>query len=506
MATVIIADIVDAGRAVWQFLAQPIADTPWTQWRDFWLRQVCEDRFVVLYFLPLVLVLLLLTRSARAGGPQYRGDRLRVGIVLTGLAFVAYVFGAPYAGFWLLSCLAFHRLGERFAIECRRTDVFPIGPPLAAGLIIGGWYFGTQLLQAAVLPAALNAWLATHAAWLFPLGARGVAWEPRFAFLHDPRNPVGPFPLLHAMFYHAHAIGTAYLTVRLLCYFSDIKRGTLPAQRRTLLNFLAYACYAPALIQGPLERFAVFQDEMDTCHERRSWWNLPAATGRIALGLGKNLVATWYVKPVSMGYLGLHDGLLYQHPEQIESFALLYFGPFLQLLHLYLEFSGYCDVSAGIARLIGYRQIENFDWPWLATSMRDLWRRWHISLSSILRDYLYIPLGGNRRHTTLNLCVTFALCGLWHVPVPKWAIWGLVMGLMVAANQHWVQWMKRLDQTPDSRWARVRRSWLRLHPLPRVCAWAITMHAFVFSTTIFAGGRGALNLWREILRRVWEAL
>jgi alginate O-acetyltransferase complex protein AlgI len=246
---------------------------------------------------------------------------------------------------------------------------------------------------------------------------------------------------------------------------------------------------------------------MDTCHERRSWRNVAPAAARVALGLSKSVIVTLYLAPILRDQLGLADGnTYYQHPEQISSFALLYGGAFLALFALYLEFSGYCDVAAGIARLIGYRQIENFDRPWFATSMRDLWRRWHISLSFVLRDYVYIPLGGNRRHTILNLCITFGLVGLWHVPVPKWGLWGVVMGLMVAINQHWAWWMKRLDQTPTGRWAAFRRSCLKLQPLPRILAWLITMHAFVFSTTIFAGGWGALRLWRELLRRIWGAV
>ncbi len=498
MTAALLADIANAFQAVWRFLVEPLAQTPWRfwqacTWRDFWLREICDQRFVVVYFLPLVGVLLLLRR-----------DRLRIGIILTGLVFLAYVFGVLYAAFWLLSCIAFYRLAERFAVECRRTDVLSIGPPLAAGLIIAGWFLGTRALHALPWPADMNVWLHVHARWLFPLGARGLPWEPSFPFEREP-GAHGPASLLRAAFWHAHFIGTAYLTVRLFCYFADIQRGALPAQRRSLLGFLAYTCYAPALIQGPIERFGVFQSELDTCHDRRSWRSLPPAAGRIALGLAKSLIGTLYLKPISEGSLGLGGGRLYDHPEQIASFALLYFGPFLQLFHLYLEFSGYCDVAAGIARLIGYRQIENFDWPWAATSMRDLWRRWHISLSGILRDYVYIPLGGNRRHTALNLCVTFALCGLWHEPNPKWGLWGVVMGLMVAVNQYWAQWMKRLDGAPAGTLPALRRSVMKLQPLPRLAAWVLTVHAFVFSITVFAGGSGAWRYWAELLRRIWQA-
>ncbi|MEW6249224.1 MAG: MBOAT family O-acyltransferase [Planctomycetota bacterium] len=507
---------------------QPLEDgapwyTPLADWRGFWLGQVLDDRLVVVYFLPLIPLLLLL-----------RGNRLRIGLIAAGLMFVAYVMGLAYAGLWLLMALAFHRLAERFAVECRRTDVLPIGPPLAAAAIIVGWYIATMALGAAALPQWLNDWLWRHAPWLFPLGGRGLSWEPWLGHLRlDAANvePYSdrPFPLVHAMFFNVHNIGTAYLAVRLLHYFSEIRQGGIPPERRTLLNFLTWTCYGPALIQGPIERFNTFQDEMDTCHLRRSWRNVPPAFARILMGVGKSLVGTlWFKWPILWGVFRIGERNIYwQRPEEIESFGLLYLGVFLQIFWLYLEFSGMCDIVVGLGWLFGYRQAENFARPWLATSLRDFWRRWHITLSAILRDYVYIPLGGNRRHTTFNLCVTFGLIGVWHALVPQVLIWGVLMGLMLAVNQRWAAWMKQLDQVgtggsagpddrrgdralPDGRHggrplqafcAAVRRGARRLHPLPTLCSWLLTQHAFVFSLLIFFGGFGGLRVAWEIIRR-----
>lgn len=492
-----LASSTDMLTAVWSFLADPVAGAAWTDWRDFWLTRIVEGRYLVAYFLPLLPVLLILRR-----------DRLRAGIVVTGLLFLAYVFGAAYAVFWLVAALAFHRLGERFAVECRRTDVWTWGPPLAAGFVLVGWHAATLGLHHVWLPAELNAWLYKWLPWVYPLGVRGADWEPFFRALHHAPATNQPPQFLVAVFRDVHLIGTAYLTVRLFQYFSEIKRGNLPPERRTRLNFLAFVCYAPTLTQGPLERFAEFQAEMDTCHERRSWRNVLPAAGRMGLGLFKNFVVFAYLQPVLHDRLGLEgNNAYYETPEQIESFWLLYVGAGLQITRLYLAFSGYCDVSAGMARLLGYRQIENFRRPWLATSMRDMWRRWHISLSFILRDYVYIALGGNRRHVTVNLIVTFVVCGIWHALVGKMAAWGLVMGLMVLVNQYWVQWMKRLDAQPASGWAAVRRGCQRLRPLPQIAAWLLTQHAFVWSTLIIFGGvSGTYRVTREMLRRVWGAL
>jgi hypothetical protein len=489
--------LADAVQNVWRYLHAPVPATPWADWRGFWLGQIADDRFVVLWFLPLLPILLLVPRQ-----------RLRLAIVLTGLAFMVYVFGALYALFWVATCVGFYFLSERYERECRRTDVLPIGPPLVAGLLIGVWYVGTMLLHRCSLPTPANEWLYQHLRWIYPLGVRGWAWEPQLLELNAVRGTPGAAPpLVFALFWNIHNIGAAYLVVRMLHYFSELKRNTIPVARRSLLSFLAYVCYAPAVMQGPIERYLPFQDELDTCHERRGLVQVPRALVRIGLGLLKSLVATWYLVPLLQEGLGhAHGDTYYKHPEQIGSFWLLYFGVAFDLLYLYLEFSGYCDVSAGIARLLGYRQVENFDRPYLATSMRDLWRRWHISLSLILRDYIYIPLGGNRRHVTLNLCITFTLCGIWHQLSTQVALWGLIMGLMVAVHQHWVHWLKRLDERQESPLARLRRAWLRLRPLPTICAWLLTQHAFMFSLLVLFGGSGIWRVPREIIRRIWSWL
>lgn len=494
MDVLVVGDVMGVMGAVWEFLSAPIAATDFSQWRDFWARQVLDDRYLVCYFLPLVPVLLL-----------FPARWFRQGIVLTGLAFMVYVFGVVYAIFWVVTCYAFYRLSERFVHEAKRTDVLKIGPPLAVISIITGWYLLVQGVQHIRLPLAFNGWLVSHVPWVFPLGAREFGWEPFFRGVVGHGDDGRPAQLFHAMFYNPHNIGVAYLVWRMAHYFSELKRETIPACRRTFLNFLSYLCYAPNLIQGPIERYMPFQEEMDGCHARRGWGNVPPAVGRIFWGVGKSFVSIWYFQPILWHEMGLgNTNAYYLRPETLP-YWLVYGGIFLEIYALYLEFSGYCDVSAGIARLLGYRQVENFNRVWMATSLRDFWRRWHISLSMILRDYIYIPLGGNRKHVTFNLCVTFFICGIWHAPIAKVGIWGIIMGLMLAVNQRWVVWMKRLDAREGGFLPAVRRNWLKLRPLPQVCAWLVTMHAFVFSLLVFFGAEGALRVLVELVRRpvVW---
>ncbi len=496
MSTTLLASFADGLAAVWTFLTGPISTAHWGNVVDFWLEQIFNDRFNVIYFLPLLPILMLLS-----------GRRLRVGIIITCLIFLAYVFGVLYALLWLLTGLFLHALSERFSKECQRTDVLQIGPPLAAGAIITAWYVGTMVLHHVLLPAELNAWLFEHVRWIFPLGARGLAWEPNFYALDNAPASPGPPQLVHAMFWNAHSIGTAYLAVRMLHYFAELKRGSIPREQRTRLNFLSYVCYAPALIQGPIERFAPFHDQIETCHERRNVRNVIVGLGRIALGVSKSIIGTLYFQDVVFGELGAGPGgPYYTHPETIQSFWLLYFGVFLQVFWLYLEFSGYCDVAIGMARIIGYRQIENFRMPWIATSLRDFWRRWHISLSFILRDYVYIGLGGNRRHVLFNLVFTFVACGVWHALSFQAGLWGVAMGLMVTINHYWVRWMNHLDAQTQGWLPALRRRWIRLTPLPQICAWVVTMHALHFTLLILFGGAGVISVSAEIFRRIWLAL
>ena len=485
-------DAIAATAGFWEYVWEPVANARWSDWQGFWLRHVLDDRFLVCLFLPLLPILWLFSRR-----------HLRTGIVLTGLAFLGYVFGVAFVLFWLALCAGFYRLMERFAFEAQRKDVVQWGPPLAAIACIIACYVVSLNLSAVRLPADWNLWLFHHATWLFPLGARQLPWDSYaslYALEWSQSMKAQPPQLFYAVFLSPMCNGLVIFVIRMIHYASELRRDSIPRERRSYWNFLAYVSYAPALMQGPIERFKEFNDEIDTCHQRRSWANLLRGLARMALGLSKGLFCTFYLFPLLCRLV--YQDRYYWHPEQVESVVLLALGVHLHALWLYLEFSGYCDVSAGMAHVLGYRQIENFERPWLATSLRDFWRRWHISFSYILRDYVYIPLGGSRKRHTLNLCITFLVCGLLHNLHPYFLQWGLVMALMVTVNHHWAKWMKRLDQRPANRLSAIRRACLKLQPLPRICAWALTMNAFVGSCLVMVSGLD--NAWRvpwELIRR-----
>ncbi len=484
-----LAQLQTYGHALLELVREPLLRADWRDAHAFWISTVFDDRFLVVYAIPLILPLLLL-----------RGQALRAAIIATGLLFLGYLYGVFYAAFWLLLCIGLHRLARSFARECRRTDVLPWGPPLAAWLILGGGYFASFYLAAIRLPEPLNDWLYAHLPWLFPLGLRGLRFEPDWLRLVPTaaRTANGTPQLFAAVFWNPHNIGTAYLAMKMLHYFSEIRRGALDPARVGLGRFLSWVCYAPTIMQGPIERLPDFEQQIDSAHERRGIRAVALGLYRIGWGLLKALIATLYLYPIVRD----RSDVYFHHPEQIESTAFLYFGIYIYIFWLYLEFSGYCDIAIGLSRMIGYQVVENFRQPYRATSLRDFWRRWHISLSFLVRDYIYIPLGGNRRHALRNVILTFVVIGLWHAPLFQLAAWGVLMGVMVRINHHFSSWMQRLDQQPDTPLGRLRRIIRRLGPLPAILSWAITMHFFVHSLLLFFGGHAIWKVTWELLRRI----
>jgi D-alanyl-lipoteichoic acid acyltransferase DltB (MBOAT superfamily) len=461
-------------------LVEPLRDMPWTDWHGLWLGTITSGRNAALYFLPLLLILLALPRRA-----------LRTGILLTSLVFVAYVFGLLYLVLWLLTCVVFYALGQRFAAAEAGDRRWPAAAVIG---LIAGYFVLVHGLGAIRLPEAWETWMTRDAAWLLPLGARRWAWEPGW---------LAGLPLLKGLLARTHDIGVAYLAMRLVSYFSELKRGTIRPEQRSLSRFLCWVCYAPTMIQGPIERYREFHAQLDTCYDRRSWAAVGVGLWRIVLGLFKCLVFVSVLDP-AMSEWGIplwRRTVLYETPEKIQSYALLFFAVHIQVLAVYLTFSGYCDIAIGMSRLLGIEVIENFKRPWMARSLTDMWRRWHISLSFILRDYIFFPLTRRRWNPTANLLLTFFVCGIWHNFSAQYAAWGLLMGLLVAVNQRWSRWMRNLDRHPQRFCSRVRRAWLRLQPLPKICAWLLTINVFVMTGWVCLGGNGAARVAWELLRR-----
>jgi alginate O-acetyltransferase complex protein AlgI len=239
-------------------------------------------------------------------------------------------------------------------------------------------------------------------------------------------------------------IGISFFTFQKLSYVIDVYRG----ESRALRNFVDFALYVamfPQLIAGPIIRF---RDVREQLKDRKESWDLfYMGVMRFCWGLSKKVILANACGAIADVVFGLNLGEL---DTKIAWLGTLAYG-----LQIYIDFSAYSDMALGLGMLFGFRYLENFNRPYSAVSMTDFWRRWHISLSNWFRDYLYIPLGGNRRGTArtyLHLTVVFILCGLWHGANWTFLFWGLYHGLFLVIER-----VTGLREIPIGRYAAVRR-------------------------------------------------
>jgi alginate O-acetyltransferase complex protein AlgI len=222
-------------------------------------------------------------------------------------------------------------------------------------------------------------------------------------------------------------IGISFFTFHAISYLIDVSRGTSRAQRNPW-NLALYLALFPQLIAGPIIRYHDIADQIVSRDTRLD--NFYFGLRRFVFGLAKKLIIA--------NPLGLVADEIFSIPGQELTAPLAWLGSFSYTLQLYFDFSAYSCMAIGLARVFGFHFLENFNYPYIAESIQDFWRRWHISLSRWFRDYLYIPLGGNRlgtRRTYVNLCLVFFLCGLWHGASWNFVAWGLFHGLFLALER-----------------------------------------------------------------------
>jgi D-alanyl-lipoteichoic acid acyltransferase DltB (MBOAT superfamily) len=221
-------------------------------------------------------------------------------------------------------------------------------------------------------------------------------------------------------------VGISFYTFQSMSYVVDVYRGLVPAQR-DLLGFLGYVSFFPHLVAGPIQRGTTLLPQFSR--------SLTITSEDLALGVWLTIWGM-FKKVVIADNLAPLAELVYQHPSPTGPMVVM--GTVAFALQIYCDFSGYSDIATGISRLLGFHLTLNFNLPYLATSLRDFWRRWHISLSTWLRDYLYVSLGGNRKsgsRTYFNLGVTMLLGGLWHGASLTFVLWGLWHGFGLMLNR-----------------------------------------------------------------------
>lgn len=222
-------------------------------------------------------------------------------------------------------------------------------------------------------------------------------------------------------------IGISFYTFQIISYTVDVYRGM--ATQRNLVDLAAYIAMFPQLIAGPIVRYSDIADSL----VNRSHTISAAAEGarRFVLGLGKKVLIA--------NTLGELCGLFKASDEKSVLFFWLYAAAYT--MHIYFDFSGYSDMAIGLGRVLGFRFMENFNYPYISGSITEFWRRWHISLGSWFRDYLYIPLGGNRVtkwRWYLNIFIVWMSTGLWHGAAWNFAMWGLMFALLLVIEKQWL--------------------------------------------------------------------
>jgi len=222
-------------------------------------------------------------------------------------------------------------------------------------------------------------------------------------------------------------VGISFVTFHAISYVVDVARGDSSAQKRTA-NAALYFLFFPQLVAGPIIRYHDIAEQL----ERRSSTSDDLVEGirRFVIGLGKKALLANALAPCADQVFGL--------PASQVGPGLAWLGALAYTGQIYFDFSGYSDMAIGLARMFGFRLRENFNYPYAGRSVQDFWRRWHISLSTWFRDYVYVPLGGNRRgrlRTYLNLLAIFFLCGLWHGPSWTFVAWGLYHGAFLVLER-----------------------------------------------------------------------
>jgi alginate O-acetyltransferase complex protein AlgI len=232
--------------------------------------------------------------------------------------------------------------------------------------------------------------------------------------------PSTDIPVLHILL----PIGLSFHTFQAMSYTIEVYRGKQPPEK----DFMTYALYVmfyPQLVAGPIERP---QHVLPQLHRFQQYDRNMVREGMARMLWG------FFKKAVIADRLAMMVDYSYNHTSTLSSASLL-MGAVFYSFQIYCDFSGYCDIGIGAARVMGIRLMENFDEPYRSRSISEFWTRWHISLSSWFRDYVYIPLGGNRlgeKRRKLNVLITFLLSGLWHGANWTFVIWGGLHGMMTA--------------------------------------------------------------------------
>jgi alginate O-acetyltransferase complex protein AlgI len=219
-------------------------------------------------------------------------------------------------------------------------------------------------------------------------------------------------------------VGISFYTFQTMSYTIDVYKGEIKAEK-SFVNFLMYVSMFPQLVAGPIVRYSEIAQAIN--NRVFSWDMVGSGANRFCFGLFKKVVLANSVGGLVEKYL---DNQFYNL-----STAEAWYGISLFSLQLYFDFSGYSDMAIGLGRIFGFKYPENFRHPYAAISVADFYKRWHMTLGRFFRDYVYIPLGGNRKYQIRNILVVWFLTGLWHGPSWNFVMWGLFLGCFMVIER-----------------------------------------------------------------------
>ena len=304
------------------------------------------------------------------------------------------------------------------------------GEPIYTFLMIGEIfiaYVGARYLEKHRKKSILVSLLAIH------IGALGLFKYSDFTINNINQIFGSKIPLLKL----ALPIGISFYTFQIISYVVDVYRGKVKAQK-SFLKLATYVSLFPQLIAGPIVRYETIEKELDS--RTSNFENFAYGVRRFVIGLGKKVLIA--------NMLGeLCDGFSTTNEKSILFYWIFAISYSLQI---YFDFSAYSDMAIGLGRMFGFHFLENFNYPYISKSITEFWRRWHMSLSSWFRDYVYIPLGGNRKGTIIlvrNIFIVWALTGIWHGANWTFVIWGLMYGIMLIIEK--LLLTKHLEKMPS---------------------------------------------------------
>lgn len=304
------------------------------------------------------------------------------------------------------------------------------GEPIYTFLMIGEIfiaYVGARYLEKHRKKSILVSLLAIH------IGALGLFKYSDFTINNINQIFGSKIPLLKL----ALPIGISFYTFQIISYVVDAYRGKVKAQK-SFLKLATYVSLFPQLIAGPIVRYETIEKELDS--RTSNFENFAYGVRRFVIGLGKKVLIA-----------NMLDELCDVFSTTNEKSILFYWIFAISYsLQIYFDFSAYSDMAIGLGRMFGFHFLENFNYPYISKSITEFWRRWHMSLSSWFRDYVYIPLGGNRKGTIIlvrNIFIVWALTGIWHGANWTFVIWGLMFGIMLIIEKLFLT--KHLEKMPS---------------------------------------------------------